>query len=97
MKQVSFRIEEDVKNNAEKALKEMGLTMSAAITIFLVKVGRERRIPFDLTANFQTESLQNDQDTSNRIGAAKGKFCVPESFAEWDEETKELFEDGGII
>ena len=45
MTQVNFRIEEDVKNNAEKALKDMGLTMSAAITMFLVKVGREKRIP----------------------------------------------------
>ena len=51
MTQVNFRLDEDVKNNAETALKEMGLTMSAAITMFLVKVGRERRIPFEITAN----------------------------------------------
>ena len=38
MTQVNFRIEEDVKNNAEKALKDMGLTMSAAITMFLEPV-----------------------------------------------------------
>lgn len=51
MTQVNFRIEEDVKVNAEKALKEMGLTMSTAITMFLVKVGREKRIPFEITAD----------------------------------------------
>ena len=51
MTQVNFRIEEDIKNNAEEALKEMGLNMSTAITMFLVKVGRERRIPFEITAN----------------------------------------------
>lgn len=51
MAQINFRIDEDVKNNAEKALKEMGLTMSAAINIFLVKVGRERRIPFEINAD----------------------------------------------
>lgn len=51
MTQVNFRIEEDVKANAEKALKEMGLTMSTAITMFLVKVGREKRIPFEITAD----------------------------------------------
>lgn len=51
MTQVNFRIDEDVKNNAEKALKEMGLTMSAAITMFLVKVGREKRIPFEINAD----------------------------------------------
>jgi DNA-damage-inducible protein J len=52
MTQVNFRIEDDIKNNAEQALKEMGLNMSTAITMFLVKVGRERRIPFEITANY---------------------------------------------
>ena len=51
MTQVNFRIDDDIKNNAEQALKEMGLNMSTAITMFLVKVGRERRIPFEITAN----------------------------------------------
>ena len=48
MTQVNFRIEDDIKANAESALKEMGLNMSTAITMFLVKVGRERRIPFEI-------------------------------------------------
>ena len=51
MTQVNFRIEDDVKENAEKALKEMGLTKSAAINMFLVKVGREQRIPFEINAD----------------------------------------------
>lgn len=55
--QVSFRIDEDVKKSAERALNEMGLTMSAAITVFLKKVGREHRIPFEISADpFYSES-----------------------------------------
>lgn len=57
MTQVNFRIEDDVKTNAEAALKEMGLTLSAAVTMFLVKVGREKRIPFEINADpFYSES-----------------------------------------
>lgn len=57
MTQVNFRIEEDVKERAESALNDMGLTMSAAITMFLTKVGKERRIPFEITADpFYSES-----------------------------------------
>lgn len=57
MTQVNFRIDEDVKERAESALNDMGLTMSAAITMFLTKVGRERRIPFEITADpFYSES-----------------------------------------
>ena len=51
MTQVNFRIEDNVKADAESALKEMGLNMSTAITMFLIKVGRERRIPFEITAD----------------------------------------------
>lgn len=55
--QVCFRIDEEVKQSAEKALNDMGLTMSAAITVFLKKVGREHRIPFEINADpFYSES-----------------------------------------
>lgn len=51
MTQVNFRIDDEVKDSAERALKAMGLTMSAAITMFLTKVGREQRIPFEINAD----------------------------------------------
>lgn len=47
---VNFRMDEDVKKNMELACKEMGLSMTAAFTIFATKVGREKRIPFEITA-----------------------------------------------
>ncbi|MBD5138718.1 MAG: type II toxin-antitoxin system RelB/DinJ family antitoxin [Ruminococcus sp.] len=57
MTQINFRIDDEVKESAERALKAMGLTMSAAITMFLTKVGREQRIPFEITADpFYSES-----------------------------------------
>ena len=34
MTQINFRIEEDIKENAEKALKDMGLTMSSACLLY---------------------------------------------------------------
>lgn len=55
--QVNFRIDEDVKRNAEMVLDDIGLSMSAAFTVFLKKIARERRIPFELTADpFYSES-----------------------------------------
>lgn len=57
MAQVNFRIDDNIKRGAEQACAEMGLSMSAAITVFLTKVARERRIPFELTADpFYSES-----------------------------------------
>ena len=58
--QVSFRIDKDVKQKAESALNDMGLTMSAAITVFLKKISREHRIPFEISADpFYSESNIN--------------------------------------
>ena len=47
---VNFRIDEDVKRDMEQACREMGLSMSTAFAIFAKKVGRERRIPFEIAA-----------------------------------------------
>ena len=66
MTQINFRIEEDVKLNAEKALKEMGLNMSTAITMFLVKVGREKRIPFEINAD-PFYSAENIAELERRV------------------------------
>lgn len=68
MTQVNFRIEDDVKANAEKVLKEMGLTMSTAITMFLVKVGREKRIPFEINAD-PFYSAENIAELERRVAS----------------------------
>ena len=70
MAQVNFRIDEEIKTNAEKALKEMGLTMSTAITMFLVKVGREKRIPFEINAD-PFYSAENIAELERRIASVK--------------------------
>ncbi|MBO7424288.1 MAG: type II toxin-antitoxin system RelB/DinJ family antitoxin [Clostridia bacterium] len=48
---VNFKLDADVKKKMEKACNDMGLSMSAAFTIFAKKVGTERRIPFEITAD----------------------------------------------
>ena len=46
---VNFRLDENDKRNMEQVCSELGLTMSTAFTIFAKKVGREKRIPFDVS------------------------------------------------
>ena len=57
MAQISLRVDDEVKRGAERTLNEIGLSMSTAINVFLRKVAREGRIPFELTADaFYSES-----------------------------------------
>lgn len=48
--QINLRVEEDVKKQAEQVCSEIGISMSSAIIIYLKRIGRERKIPFILTA-----------------------------------------------
>ena len=75
MTQVNFRIEDDIKANAESALEEMGLNMSTAITMFLVKVGRERRIPFEINAD-PFYSSENMAELERRVESVKNGTSV---------------------
>ena len=47
MAQISLRIEDDVKRMAEQACADIGMPLSTAINIYLKKLGREKRIPFE--------------------------------------------------
>ena len=54
---VNFRMDEEDKKKMEQACNDMGLSMTAAFTIFAKKVGWERRIPFEISADpFDSES-----------------------------------------
>ena len=54
---VNFRLDEDVKKSMEQTCSELGLSMTAAFTIFAKKVGREKRIPFEVAVDpFYSES-----------------------------------------
>ena len=45
---INFRMDAELKSNLEQACRELGLTPTAAFTIFATKVVRERRIPFEV-------------------------------------------------
>lgn len=51
MAQINLRVDDEVKRSAERTLEDIGLSMSAAINIFLKAVVRENRIPFELSAD----------------------------------------------
>ena len=48
---VNFRLEKELKTKMEAVCKDMGMTMTTAFTIFAKKVCRERRIPFEVSAD----------------------------------------------
>ena len=52
---VRARIDEDIKNEASAVLKAMGLTVSDAFRLLMVKIAREKALPFEpLVPNEET-------------------------------------------
>lgn len=80
MAQVNFRIDDSIKKGAEQACTEMGLSMTSAINIFLTKVARERRIPFEITADpFYSESnMKHLESVARDINTGKAKLVEHE-------------------
>ncbi|MCD8023271.1 MAG: type II toxin-antitoxin system RelB/DinJ family antitoxin [Lachnospiraceae bacterium] len=60
MANVNFRLDEDVKKSMEQVCSDLGLSMTAAFTIFAKKVGREKRIPFEVSIDpfYSDENMQ---------------------------------------
>ena len=77
---VNFKLDVDIKKSMEEACSEMGISMSAAFKIFAKKVGREKRIPFEITADpFYSESnIRYLEEKMEEYKAGKLKFAEHE-------------------
>lgn len=71
---VNFKLDSDVKKSMEQACSELGLSMSAAFTIFAKKVGRERRIPFEVSVDpfYSQSNMEHLRRGIAALNAGKG-------------------------
>lgn len=65
------RIDNNVKERAEIVLKEIGMSVSTAIEVFLIQVARSKRIPFDIKIDYipnqETVNVIKDVEQNNNI------------------------------
>lgn len=71
---VNFKLDADVKKSMEQACSELGLSMSAAFTVFAKKVGREKRIPFEISVDpfYSEENMARLRKSIADLNAGKG-------------------------
>ena len=62
MAQICLRVEDNIKKSAEAIYKEMGLSISSAVNIFLAKLVSERAIPFEVSA---PDPFYKDENIAN--------------------------------
>lgn len=76
MAQISIRIDDNVKKSAEQACSDIGMSMSTAINIYLKKLGREKRIPFEVSADpfYSEANIARLKKSIADLNAGKGKI-----------------------
>ena len=74
MAQVSVRVDDEVKRNAEATLNAIGIPMSTAVNVFLKAVAREHRIPFELNADplYSDSNMRHIKRGIEALDAGKG-------------------------
>lgn len=74
MAQINLRVEDEVKRNAERVCDEIGISLSTAINIYLKKLGREKRIPFEVSADpfYSDENMARLRKSIADLNAGKG-------------------------
>jgi len=82
---INFRIDEKIKKEMEKICREMGMSMTTAFTIFATKVTKEKRIPFEITADpFYSESnMKYLEKVIADIESGKAKLVEHDLIEEW--------------
>lgn len=73
---INFKLDADVKKSMEQVCSDLGLSMSAAFTIFAKKVGRERRIPFEVSVDpfYSDSNMRHLTKIMRDIKEGKARF-----------------------
>ena len=79
---LTIRIDEDVKRDAETLFNKIGLTMSAAINVFFRQSVRVQAIPFELKAYDDYYNEHNMKNILESIEQAKAGKVVTKTLAE---------------
>ena len=56
---VTIRIDEDLKEEADQLFEELGMSFTTAINVFVKQSLRERRIPFEITTTPRMASFDH--------------------------------------
>ena len=74
---VNFRLDENVKKSMEQTCSELGISMSAAFTIFAKKVSREKRIPFELSVDpfYSDRNISHLENVMQDVKNGKAHFA----------------------
>lgn len=87
MAQISVRVDDETKRDAEQVCEEIGMSISTAINIYLKRLAREGRIPFEVKADRPNkETIEAMEDVLYGRNLGKTFTSVEELMEDLDAE-----------
>jgi DNA-damage-inducible protein J len=80
---VTFRVDSELKREADKLFDDLGMSLSTAFNIFLRQSVREQRLPFLVTKNANARLTATAMESAQQDRDMRGPF----------EDVSELMED----
>ena len=75
---MTLRVDTELKKQAEELFSDLGLSLSAAITVFMKQAVREQRIPFTVSRGYNEKTIQAIENVRNRQNLSRGFTGVQE-------------------
>ena len=98
MVQINVRVDEDVKRRAERVCQEIGISMSSAINVYLKKIARENKIPFELTADpFYSKENMDYLEKKYKEYKERKSNLIDEDVDEWWELNLKIEKDARLL
>ncbi len=71
---VTFRVDEDIKDQADDLFSDLGMSLSTAFNIFLRQAIREQQIPFMVSRNIPNSATLAAMDAAEKDEDVYGPF-----------------------
>lgn len=84
---ITMRMDEDLKLQAEELFADLGLNMTSAFTIFIKQAIREQRIPFTISREMPNEETLEAMEEVRRM---KRDPSLGKSYDDVDEMMRDL-------
>lgn len=79
MANLTMRIDDELKKQAEELFNELGMNMTTAFTIFAKQAVREQRIPFSISMDIpNADTIRAMEEVRNGINLSRGYSSVEE-------------------
>ena len=81
MAKLQITMDDDLKNEAESIIEELGLTPKTAVTVFYKQIVEQGRIPFDIALSERHKRMRSIQKLAQDLPVEK--LDTDEKIEEW--------------